>query len=259
MTEEMMKIFFEIHSEIPREGPGNAESTRKAYAMLSGLPARPHILDVGCGPGMQTLELSDVTDGTIVAVDTHQPFLDQLRQQAAEKGVAENIEVRQCDMFSLIECFEEESFDLIWAEGSIYIIGFERGVREWKPLLTQNGYIAVTEISWLQPYIPKEVKRFWAEEYPAMQDIDTNLNLIEKAGYQPIGHFTLPESAWWESYYTPLEKRLALLREQYQEHEDALEFIETEQREIDLYRQYSAYYGYVFYLMQTITACPGSV
>jgi hypothetical protein len=54
MTEN---IFWEIHSELPREGPGDNASTGKAFAMLAELPQAPRVLDVACGPGMQTLEL----------------------------------------------------------------------------------------------------------------------------------------------------------------------------------------------------------
>ena len=53
-----MRFFFEIHQGLPREGPGDFDSTRRALALLGGLPERPRILDIGCGPGMQTnLEL----------------------------------------------------------------------------------------------------------------------------------------------------------------------------------------------------------
>jgi ubiquinone/menaquinone biosynthesis C-methylase UbiE len=52
-----MNIFFEIHKDLPREGPGDNESTRKAFSMLVDLPAEPDILDIACGPGMQTIEL----------------------------------------------------------------------------------------------------------------------------------------------------------------------------------------------------------
>ncbi len=44
------EIFWEIHSKLPREGPGDDASTRKAFSMLADLPNAPCILDVGCGP-----------------------------------------------------------------------------------------------------------------------------------------------------------------------------------------------------------------
>jgi len=67
---------FTLHEGLPRQGPGSSECTRKAFSFLSGLPARPEILDIGCGAGMQTIELARLCPGCrITAVDIHQPFL----------------------------------------------------------------------------------------------------------------------------------------------------------------------------------------
>src|SRR5262249_11799155 len=52
--------------------------------------------------------------------------------------------------------FPDASFDLIWSEGAIYVMGFAEGLRAWKRLLKPHGAIAVTELSWLGPDIPEE-------------------------------------------------------------------------------------------------------
>ena len=242
------EVFFEIHQGLPREGPGNFESTQKAYSQLTDLPPQPLILDLGCGPGMQTFHLLELSNGKIIAVDNHQPFLDQLDQEAVRKGVRDRLEIVNADLSALN--FDRNSFDLIWAEGSAYSIGFENALRCWKPLLKEQGYLAVTEISWICSNPPEELKQFWAEEYPQMQDIESNRLIIQQAGYQEVDYFVLPESAWWEDYYTPLEQKLITLSQKYKDDAEKLAVIEFNQREIDIYRQYSADYGYVFYLMQ---------
>ncbi len=140
------------------------------------------------------------------------------------------------------------TFDVIWSEGAIYIIGLEKGLREWRPVLKQGGYLAASHISWLESDVPEEPKRFWEEEYPAIRTISENLDTFERAGYTNIGHFALPESAWWDDYYLPIEERLIHLREKYQDSAAARATIDNMQREIDLYRRYSDYYGYVFYI-----------
>lgn len=245
---KMRKIFFEIHEGLPREGPGSFESTQKAYSMLSNLPADPKILDIGCGPGMQTLDLSRLTNGSIISIDNHPTFLEVLRKKVVQNGLSDRIFVQEGDMFNLH--FEEKSFDVIWAEGSIYIIGFERGLREWKPLLKFGGYLAVTEVSWLKPDAPAEIKKFWEENYPAMHDIDSNLKILQGAGYHPVGHFTIPESSWWDDYYNPIEKKLVTLCEKYKNDDQALQILKIEQQEIDYFREYAEFYGYVFYIAQ---------
>ncbi|MEJ8547609.1 hypothetical protein [Brevibacillus borstelensis] len=64
------------------------------------------------------------------------------------------------------------------------------------------------------------------------------------------GHFVLSESAWWDDYYEPMGERISQLQEQYKNDRNALAALEEASREIELYRKYSSYYGYVFYVMQ---------
>ena len=243
-----MDIFFELHRDIPREGPGDNASTRRAWSLLSGLPEQPRLLDVGCGPGMQTLELARLSAGSILAVDTHQPFLDELERQAVQEGVGAKIATLNKSMFELD--FEPGSFDVLWSEGAIYIIGFEKGLREWQDLLKKGGYLAVTELSWLKPASPAEIKAFWSENYPGMKTLEENLEILRKAGYRETGHFVLPESSWWDDYYSPLEERIASLSEKYRDDEEAMALLKESKRESDLYRNYSEWYGYVFFVMK---------
>jgi ubiquinone/menaquinone biosynthesis C-methylase UbiE len=185
MPEKLPKVFWEIHSGLPREGPGDNETTRKAYLMLEGLPENPRILDIGCGPGMQTIELSKLSSVRIVALDNHQPFLEDLSRRAEKEGVSDRIRPVKGDMFNLN--YENNSFDLIWSEGAIYIIGFEKGLREWKKFLTANEYLVVSELSWLRPDLPEEVRTFMEECYPAIKTIKENLAVAQKSGYRIVG------------------------------------------------------------------------
>jgi SAM-dependent methyltransferase len=243
-----MDIFWELHSDIPREGPGDAASTRKAWRMLADLPDLPRILDVACGPGKQTIDLAGLTHGTILAVDTHQPFLDELERRVSAAGLSARISTRNLSMFELD--FEPGSFDVIWSEGAIYIIGFENGLRAWKRLIKPGGYLAVTELTWLKPDPPSEIKSYWNGNYPAMQALEENLAIIQAAGYRHVGHFVLPNSSWWDDYYTPLEKRIFMLQEKYRDNEEAMVLLRESQRESNLHKIYSEWYGYVFYIMQ---------
>ncbi|MGC9502118.1 class I SAM-dependent methyltransferase [Baaleninema sp.] len=245
---EQEQLFFEIHSNNPRESPGSFESTQKAFSMLDELSSSPNILDVGCGPGMQTLDLARLTEGTITAIDTHQPYIDRLSNQVQKLDLQNRILTRNLDMSNLP--FSEGEFDLIWSEGAIYNIGFEAGLNYWKSFLKPKGYVAVTEISWLRSPVSDEAAQFWNTNYPQMQDIATNLNSIARAGYREIGHFVLPESDWLDNYYSAIEPKLSMLREQYGNDADAMAIIESEQQEIDLYRRHSDEYGYVFYIAQ---------
>lgn len=243
-----MDIFFEIYKDLPQEGPGTNQSTIEALSSIPDLPKNPRVLDVGCGSGRQTLVLARETQGKIIALDNHQPYLDKLKQRAKSEGLLDIIRVENCSMSKLD--FQKQYFDLIWAEGAIYSMGFREGLKSWKRFLRQNGFLAVTELSWLKENPPPEVKEFWKSEYPRMKTIKENLKTIKESGYILIKHFTLPKSAWWDNFYIPLEKRIGKLRGKYADNKDALKVLEKEQREIDLYRRYSDYYGYVFYIVK---------
>jgi ubiquinone/menaquinone biosynthesis C-methylase UbiE len=241
-------FFFEVHSGLPREGPGDNESTKKAYLMLDDLPEKPRILDIGCGPGMQTIMLAKLSKGRIDAVDNHQPFLEHLEKKAEEEGVGDKITVVNGDMVALD--YEDERFDLIWSEGAIFIIGFEKGIREWRSLLTGKGYLVVSELSWLKANPPEEVRKFFVEGYPGIKTINENLETIKKAGYRIINHFGLPEKSWWANYYKPIEAKIPSMKLKYKDDKEALAFLAVEELEIAMFRRYSDYYGYVFYVMQ---------
>lgn len=243
-----MKFFFEIHKDLPREGPGDNASTRKALEMMPAVPQKPAILDVGCGPGVQTRELARVTGGKITAVDTHQPFLDRLQAQVESEGLAEQITTMNKSMKDLD--FPDASFDVIWSEGAIYIMGFGEGLADWKRLLKPGGCIAVTEISWIKLDPPREVFDFWNEAYPGMDSVEGNLKTIKSLDYHVLGHFTLAESCWLEEYYAPVMKRVAMLREKYPNDAEKQALLDEEMAEVKLYKKYSAWYGYEFYVMQ---------
>ncbi|MHC4154492.1 MAG: SAM-dependent methyltransferase [Planctomycetota bacterium] len=201
--QEQTQFFYEIFdSSLPRLGPGDDASTSKALNMLFSTGyqcgAAPDlasltILDIGCGNGAQTIQLAKQTSGAIVAVDNHLPFLEELERRAEAEGVSKKIAVYPKDMCALGT--EKGTFDLIWSEGALYIMGFGKGLAACHDLLRpRGGLLAVSELSWFRSDPPAECQRFFANEYPAMVDIDTNLATIESCEYEALGHFTLPES-----------------------------------------------------------------
>ena len=249
--ERSMDVFYEIHSDLPREGPGRDEDTARALRLaLPHLPEAPRILDIGCGPGMQTAVLAQQTRGSIVALDRHPPFLEQLTARAAQAGIQDRIQTVEGTMTDMP--FEPATFDLIWAEGAIYVMGYEAGLHAWRPLLKPGGCMAVTELTWLVDDPRPEPRTFWREAYPNMRGLKDNQRMIAEAGYRELGHFQLPPEAWWTHYYEPIEARIALLEGRYADDPVALQTLAEERAEIDLFREHSDQYSYVFYVMQRI-------
>jgi SAM-dependent methyltransferase len=240
-------LIFEIHEGLPRQGVGRDEYTRRAYGMLPAL-REPRILDLGCGSGAPTLELARVSRGRVTGLDVHQPYLDELERRAEAAGLADRVTARSGSMLSIE--LPDESFDLVWAEGSIFIIGFDRGLEEWRRLIRPAGFLVVHDLAWLRPDPPDELRAFWSEAYPPMRNIAENLAAIPPRGYQVLGHFPLPDDAWWVEYYDPLEERLPELRFKYAGDAEALALLEDSRREIEILRRYPGWYSSVFFLMQ---------
>ena len=106
-----MSVFFEIHSGNLREGPGSFDSTKKAISCIKELSPNPKILDIGCGPGQQSIDLARLTKGNITSIDNHQPYLDSLSKRIINQGLKDRINILNRDMSNL--SFEPNSFDLV--------------------------------------------------------------------------------------------------------------------------------------------------
>jgi hypothetical protein len=117
----------------------------------------------------------------VVAVDLHMSFLNVVPGRAC--GVRQARLVVRMSMKALGFC--DESFDVIWSEGAVYIAGSEAGLRDWL-----------------------------------------------------------------REYYGPMAARIASLREKYRGDRETLQQLDAEEDEIEIYRRYSEWYGYVFYVMQ---------
>jgi SAM-dependent methyltransferase len=239
-------LLINLHLPNSRQGPGDASETQRAWNLIPVLPLKPKIADIGCGSGAQTLTLAQLTAGHITAVDLFPEFLARLEQDAQEAGVADRISTLSCSMEALP--FEAESFDVIWSEGAIYSMGFENGVQQWRQYLKPGGYLAVSEISWLTDSRPAELEQFWLAAYPEIGTVEEKIAVMEKHGYELMGHFVLPPSCWLENYYAPLEARFDTYLEEQGHSEEVRAVVASEKEEIQLYRRFKEFYSYGFYV-----------
>lgn len=240
-------IFFAIQQYLARESQRRREYTRKAYHMLPKLN-KPCILDVGCGVGVATLELAKLSQGEIIGIDTNQASLDELTKKTEELGLSDRVKAVNCSMFEMD--FPDASFDIIWAECSIFIIGFERGLNEWRRFLKSRGFLVVHHFAWLKPNPPKEARNYWKQFFPDMKTVQGYAEQVPGCGYNLIGHFSLPEDAWWTDYYGPLAECIKELRLEYVDDPEALAVLDKAQLEIDIYKKSSQWFGSAFLVMQ---------
>ena len=256
LTPRFWEVFFEVYEALPRQGPGNRACAARALGLCRDLPSAPAVLDLGCGVGGQTIHLAELTFGSIVAVDSHAPSIERLGRTLAERDLAHRVQPMVGDMAH--PTLVRGSFDLIWSEGALYNIGIENALRICLSLLRPGGYLAFTDAVWRKEDPPPEVRASFDLDYPGMGWTPDILAVIESSGLELIGHFTLPDEAWWDDYYAPMQRRIQELRGKYAADGQALAVLDQLAREPELYRLHSEYFGYEFFVTRRgPTPAPG--
>ena len=238
-------LICEFFLSLDRQGPGSPAMTLKALSFIKGLNTDSRIADLGCGTGGQTMTLAAAAPGHITGLDLFPKFIDRFEEQAWNHGVRGRVRGTVGSMDDLP--FEPESLDLVWCEGAIYNIGFERGLRYWRQFLKPGGFVAVTENTWFTDERPAEIEDFWMAAYPEIDTIPNKIATMQRAGYEFVAAFALPEQCWADFYAFYPELQKAFLQK-HAENPAAEAFIDSERYEKALWDKYKAYYGYVFYI-----------
>ena len=202
--------------------------TRQAFQFLPRIK-EANILDVGCGSGIPTIELAKLSGGKITGIDIDQNTLDKLNEKIQLKGLCNRVFTKKCSLLNID--FPDESFDIIWAEGSIHIVGFEKGLRGLWRLLRQDGFLVV---------------------HDGIKDISNKLKKAPDLGYKLINHFMLPEDDWWVHYFEPLEQLINEQREKAKSIKD-LRILESYQSEVNMFKTNPKENMSAFYIFQK---CP---
>lgn len=241
--------FFELHRDLPREGPGTDAVTLRAIGMLPDLPPDPVVLDLACGPGGHTLVLARTLRVPVLAVDLHRHFVEVVGRRAADSGLGHLVTARHGDM-RRPPGVDPGSVHLIWCEGALYQIGFEDGLGLWRSLLADGGIVAASEAVWTVDEVPDEVRGIWDEEYPSITDAAGCIARAHRAGYDVLDHFLLEPADWWTDYYGPMQERVEKLRPRALQDPELAGVLEEAEREMDMHRRFGHTYSYAFLVMR---------
>ncbi|MER6097574.1 bifunctional class I SAM-dependent methyltransferase/N-acetyltransferase [Streptomyces sp. NPDC001728] len=235
--------FFALHHGLPRQGPGSDTTTRRLLSLAGRLPERPRVLDLGCGPGRSALLLAAEAGAEVTAVDTHEPFLAELRESAAARGLDGSIRTLNADMGALP--LPDGSFDLVWAEGSVFVLGFDRALAEWRRLLAPGGALVLTECVWTAEDPGPAARAFWEEHYP-LRTVTGNAAAAVGAGYHVVATLPQPQSDW-DEYYVPLAAHADAADTTVP---GAAEAVAGARAEIALRREHGSDYGYAGFVLR---------
>jgi len=182
---------------------------RKAFRVLPALD-KPRILDIGCGSGVPTIELARLSGGQVIGLDIDSSLVERLDKKIKKAGLKDRVTAQKGSIFDMD--FPAESFDIIWAEGSIAIIGFATGLREWRRLLKADGFLVVHD-----------------EE----GNLEEKMNQVSIQGYDLLRSFILDEKIWWDEYFTPLEKKIREIRAKQPADPKLLALVDVDERELE--------------------------
>ncbi len=240
-------IYEELNDGLAGVSPARLRYTRKAFQMLPHLD-RPCILDVGCGQGGPTLELARLSCGQVIGLDIASAALSQLARRAVAEGLTDCVQVVCCSMCQI--GLPNGSLDIIWAEGSMHLLGFTRALQVWRRLLKPRGFLVAHEMAWLKPDPPHEIRNRWQAVNPGIRTLPEYTRQASAHGYDLFGQFALPEDFWWIDYYAPRQARIRQLAARYPGDSHIQAVLAREQHEVDLYKRFASWYGSAYLVMQ---------
>ena len=132
----MIDLLIETHVGLERQGIGSPDMTIKALSFLDNHNKIFRIADLACGTGGQTMVLAQKITGNITGVDICPDFISVFNENAKKLNLQERVNGIVGSMDNLP--FNKEEFDLVWSEGTIYNIGFEKGLNYWHGFLKKK-------------------------------------------------------------------------------------------------------------------------
>jgi ubiquinone/menaquinone biosynthesis C-methylase UbiE len=182
--------------------------TIKAFQLIPKIKD-PKILDVGCGTGVPTIQLAKISKGQVIGIDIDNESLKILKEKIKDEKLTNKIRVVNESILNMD--FPDEEFDIIWAEGSIFSIGYNNALKKWRRFLKQKGYLVI---------------------HDDIKDKNHKLEILEKYGFLLINQFDISYSIWWEKYYKPLKKIIQNFNKNYKNDNNLINEIHKDQIEI---------------------------
>lgn len=202
--------------------------TRQAFSRLSPFD-EPLILDLGCGTGVQTIELAILSKGTVYAIDIDEIALEKLNKKIQIVKLGNRIKTVRGSVKELN--FSKEYFDIIWAEGVIVFIGFEKALTYWGQYIKPNGYLVV---------------------HDDVKDYKKKLNLISNSDFQLINEIKLSKEIWWKLYYEPLEKVTLKIKKEFSLNKTDEDVIKANLKEINMFKETTDIICSIFYILKKV-------
>jgi len=239
--DQYMADFEHVFEGIDLLGPGSIEDTLKAFDAIPLQEGR--LLDIGCGKGSSSLTLAENSQFMVTALDNDEYSLSCLNEKL-ETLIKQNVPKTICASMSDLP-FEKQQFDVIWSEGSAYIIGVSKALESWKQFIKPDGYLVISDLVWLTHSPDQEALDFWQENYADMSTVAERTKMMKNLGYHLVDTFKLSMKAW-DNYLEPLKDKL----ERQPSITVKSKALFDLNRELIIHQKYLGQYGYQIFVLK---------
>ena len=135
--------------------------------------------------------------------------------------------------------------DMGCGSGAAGIVLAENGIRVC-------GVAVISEATWFQDpsRVPTEVRKIWRANYEGVGTVSGNLAAAEEQGWRFLHAERLADEVWEIEFNTPMEQVIADVKSS---NDADLKVIAAEcETEIDVFRRFNAFYGYVYYGLERL-------
>jgi SAM-dependent methyltransferase len=126
-------------------GKLRADRRARFFIELGGLNHNSRVLEIGCGTGLFTRKVYDVTNAQITAIDISEDLLEQAREKLPEA------DFRIEDAMAL--SFGDNSFDCVYGSSILHHLDFEKALNEIFRVLKPGGSMIFAEPNMINPQI----------------------------------------------------------------------------------------------------------
>lgn len=239
--EEYMAEFEKIFEGLERLGPGSDADTQRALTLLPSLSGE--LLEVGCGKGVATVVIQKHSQFAITALDNDEYCLSCLKENFASHRESGNVKTVCASMTDMP--FSQHQFDVIWSEGSAYIMGVQQAIEQWKHFLKPHGLMVLSDLVWLTDSPDAEVRTYWQHHYPDMSSVANRMQMMEQSGFKLVENYQLSPEAW-KNYLQPLKAKI----DQLDENTFSSNALNDIQAEIEFHNKYLSQYGYQIFILE---------
>lgn len=162
-----------------------SESKLNKVMELLSLTSNDKVIDIGAGKGEFLLRISEKYSSHCVAIEQYSGFIEQLKENAKNRGIQNNVEVINQDANLAIKTLNQE-FNVGICIGSSHALGgYRNTIESLKNKVVKGGYIVLGELYWRKKPDEEYLEQFGVQEQEILYHAE-NIFTAEEYGLIPL-------------------------------------------------------------------------